>query len=66
MDITSRSYNFATHKYEDWGTDDNGRVVHKSSDVQLELELPPPIQHKPPVGACTDGEDDACTSKNCK
>jgi hypothetical protein len=37
MTITSRSYNHATHKYEDWGVKDNGDVYVEP--VQLELPL---------------------------
>jgi len=47
MEITSRSFNYATRKYEDWGVDDNGKVFFQEVETQLELDLPPPTPPDP-------------------
>jgi len=47
MEITSRSFNYATRKYEDWGVDDSGNVFFQVVPTQLELDLPPPTPPDP-------------------
>lgn len=65
MNLTSLSFNYATRKYEYWGTDDDGNVVMtmnpKDTD-ELQVEVPPPIPKHPPK----DHSDDACACDSCR
>lgn len=48
MNFTSRSFNYATRKYEDWGADEDGRCFFQVvQEEQLELQLPPPTPPDP-------------------
>lgn len=62
MQSTSRSYNYATRQFEDWGVDDNGQVLMFPVERQLEFELYPPIPYQPPEIKLA---DDTCGCQSC-
>lgn len=69
MEITSRSFNYATRQYEDWGVSDCGHAVIFTPDnrqLEFELEFPPPIQQKPPRPTSESLATDECTCANCQ
>ena len=66
MDITSRSFNYATRKYELWGATDSGHAafIEEPTEYQLELELPETVPKHPPKQP--DLESDACQCASCR
>jgi len=47
MNTGSRSFNYATRQYEDWGISKSGIVFFQTVPHQLELDLPDPMPPDP-------------------